>query len=121
MKNILLVENDTINSMIMKAYLAADHNVDSVATGQDAIRQSLEKQYDIILMDINLGQGIDGLVTAKKIRENINYKLTPIVAVTAFAMEGDKEDFLKNGCTHYISKPFLKEELLQLIESMNLD
>ena len=121
MKNILLVQNDTINSMIMKAYLAADHQVHCVVEGEEAIRKTLEKQYDVILMDINLGQGIDGLVTAKKIRENENYKNTPIVAVTAFAMIGDKEDFLNNGCTHYISKPFLKEELLQLIESMDLD
>lgn len=121
MKNILLVENDTINAMIMKAYLAADHKVDSVVSGQEAISKTLEKKYDLILMDINLGQGMDGLVTAKKIRENENYKNIPIVAVTAFAMEGDKEDFLNNGCTHYISKPFLKEDLLQLIESMNLD
>jgi len=121
MKNILLVENDTINTMIMKAYLTNDHKVDCVVDGEEAIRMAMENKYDVILMDINLGQGMDGLVTARKIRENEKYKNTPIVAVTAFAMEGDREDFLHNGCTHYISKPFLKEELLQLIESMNLD
>lgn len=116
MRNILLVENDLINSMIIKNYLINDYQVDTVVTGLEAIEKSLEKQYDVILMDINLGHGIDGLVTARKIRDKESYKNTPIVAVTAFAMDGDKEDFLKNGCTHYISKPFLKDELLGLIK-----
>ena len=56
-------------------------------------------------MDIGL-KGMSGLDAAQEIKKLPGYKDTPIVAVTAYAMVGDKEKFLEGGCTHYISKPF---------------
>ena len=65
-------------------------------------------------MDINL-KGMNGLETVSRIREIKGYENTPIVAVTAYAMMGDKEKFLSVGCTHYISKPFFKKDLVDLL------
>ena len=69
-------------------------------------------------MDINLGDGLSGLEVTKKIKKLKDYKETPIVAITAFAMEGDKEEFLSAGCTHYLSKPFSKSEFIELFNKL---
>ena len=68
-------------------------------------------------MDIGLRGDLDGIETARQIRKFDHYKNTPIVALTAYAMEGDREKFLQNGCTHYLAKPFHKSELIRVIES----
>ena len=67
-------------------------------------------------MDINLGLGISGLDAVNEIRSINGYAKVPIVALTAFAMRGDREEFLKAGCTHYLSKPFTKEKIVDLIK-----
>jgi len=46
-----------------------------------------------------------------------DYKNVPIIAMTAYAMVGDKEEFFKAGCTHYLSKPFKKDQLIEIINS----
>ena len=74
--------------------------------------------YSIILVDINLGIGMDGIETINKIKEISRYKSVPIVAVTAYALYGDKEKFLKLGCDYYISKPFEKSEIVELVDSL---
>ena len=65
-------------------------------------------------MDINL-RGISGLEAAQNIRKMKGYEKIPIIALTAYAMVGDREEFLRNGCTHYLSKPFSKEELNNIL------
>ena len=67
-------------------------------------------------MDINLGAGISGVETTIKIRQLNDYKHTPIVAVTAFAMAGDEDEFINSGCTHYISKPYDRNSISKLMK-----
>lgn len=117
-KNILVVDDDSTNLMLVKMFLNKSHDVSTSNNCQDALELLNKKKYDVILMDINLGNGISGLEVIQKIRSNTNYSNIPIVAVTAFAMSGDKEEFLSKGCTHYISKPFNRNDLLNLIESI---
>ncbi len=114
-KNILLVENDKVSSMLVRTYLKDDYNLDIVINGDLALQKAAENEYDAILMDINLGIGMTGLEATQKIKSLSKYKNVPIIAVTAFAMEKDKEEFLKFGCTHYIAKPFEKNDLLKLL------
>jgi PAS domain S-box-containing protein len=116
--NILLVENDDASIEVTKLFLKDECELDVVANGEQALESVKEKKYDVILMDINLGRGLSGLDVTQKIRSHPGYENTPIVAVTAFAMIGDKEEFLKAGCTHYLSKPFKKNELLDLIDEI---
>ena len=95
-------------------------NIDSVTNGADAIEAVKSKSYSAILMDINLGTGMSGLQAAQQIRMISKYKDVPIIAFTAFAMHGDKEEFLASGCTHYLTKPFSKEQLIDIInEALN--
>jgi CheY-like chemotaxis protein len=70
------------------------------------------------MLDINLGSGMDGVELMQKIREIDYYKNIPIVAVTAYAAQSDKVEFLAKGFTHYISKPFTKKELFSLLKDV---
>jgi len=120
-KSILLVENDRVSTMLIKTYLTKIYKIDSVSNGSEALDKTAQKHYDIILMDINLGEGLTGIETTQLIRKLDNYRDVPIVAVTAFALESDKEEFLRHGCTHYISKPFEQKELLTLLNDIFRD
>jgi PAS domain S-box-containing protein len=115
---ILVVENDEINQNIITLYLKGRYNVDIVASGEEGIEAVKVNKYAAILMDINLGRGMNGLDAAQIIRAIPNYNETPIIAVTAFAMSGDRMEFLSKGCSHYLAKPFGKEEILQLLQSI---
>lgn len=117
-KNILVVDDDSTNLMLVRMFLNKAHDISTSNNCQDALELINKYKYDVILMDINLGNGISGLDVIKQIRSNSNYSNVPIVAVTAFAMSGDKEEFLSKGCSHYISKPFNRNDLLSLIESI---
>lgn len=117
-KRLLLVENDKVSAMLVKTYLKSDYELEIVTNGDIALQRAAEDEFDAILMDINLGVGMTGLDTAQRIKLLNKYKNVPIIAVTAFAMEKDKEEFLKFGCTHYIAKPFEKNDLLKLLNSI---
>lgn len=113
---ILLVEDDPVAIDLVKAMLGPTYEIEVVIKGQEAIESAAQKIYDLILMDINLGKGINGLEVTKAIRKMPEYKTVPIIAVTAFAMVGDKEEFLAAGCSHYLSKPYTRKQLLSLIQ-----
>jgi len=114
---LLLVEDDQSNAGVIKFFLENIYSIDSVSNGEEAIVKASSKKYDAVLMDIDLGTGMSGLEAARKIRNLPGYENTPVIAVTALAMRGDKEKFLKEGCTHYISKPFKKDDLLNIIKT----
>ncbi len=115
--NVLIVEDDLINLKAMKIFLKNLCNTDDTENGFEAIELARKNKYDLILMDIGL-KGLDGLEAAKEIKKIPGYENTPIVAVTAFAMAGDKEKILQYSCSHYISKPFEKEELVTLVKQL---
>ncbi len=118
MPYILLVEDDLSNAGVVKYLLQGVCNLDMVTTGEEALVKVTQKQYSVILMDIDLGRGISGIETTKRIRKIIGYKDLPIIAVTALAMQGQKEMFLEGGCSHYISKPYDAKTLLRLIKEL---
>ncbi|HDZ59149.1 MAG TPA: PAS domain S-box protein, partial [Ignavibacteriales bacterium] len=115
---ILLVENDDSSKEVTYLFLKDVCNLSFAVDGEDALNMVKEKYFDAILMDINLGSGISGKEVVKEIRKLDDYSDTPIVAITAFAMHGDKEEFIRAGCTHYLSKPFNKHNLLKLITTI---
>ncbi len=111
----LYVEDDEVSRNIVALILKDVCNVTFATSGDDAITYAEEKTFDIFLMDINLGKGMDGVQVTKILRQMPQYAKTPIVAVTAYAMVGDKPEFLKAGCSHYISKPFSSQELIKVV------
>jgi len=103
---ILVVEDDSSTRKILKAGLRKICEIDFAEDGETALKLAAKTNYPVILMDIALGYGINGIETTNIIRKFPGYKNTPIIALTAFAMFGDEEIFLSQGMTHYLAKPF---------------
>ncbi|MCE1164703.1 MAG: PAS domain S-box protein [Bacteroidetes bacterium] len=115
---ILLVEDDDLNAIMMGAYLKTIGQYDHVFSGEDAVEIVKKNKYTLILMDIGLKQ-MNGIEAMKEIRKIKNYEKIPVVAVTAFAMTGDREKLLGYGFDAYLSKPFSSEEIFSVIKKYN--
>ncbi len=111
----LLVEDNYINQQTVEMYLRDFCDLDYARNGLAAIKMSKENKYDFILMDINLSSGMNGVEATREIRKMSKYKDIPIIAVTGYTMESDKENFLSEGLTHFLPKPFLKNEIVSLL------
>jgi CheY-like chemotaxis protein/nitrogen-specific signal transduction histidine kinase len=120
-RKILLVEDNYLNQkFVAAALLKAGHSIEIAENGKVALEKYRSKQYDLILMDIQLPL-IDGLETTKRIRQNekkYHKPAIPIIAVTAYAIEHDKKQCLDAGMNEYLTKPFKPEELLQIIDQL---
>jgi len=114
---ILLVE-DYKHSQIIVTRLLKKNNFESIVVvenGQEALDAVKEQRYDLILMDMQMPV-MNGFEATRKIRELGNYKDTPIIALTAFAMKGDREKCLDAGATDYIPKPIDSQEFLKKVK-----
>ncbi len=85
--------------------------------GAEAVARALEERPDVILMDIQM-PGMDGLEATRRIRENDDLASTPIIALTALAMPGDRERCLEAGADEYLSKPVSLKGLVAIIEKL---
>ncbi|MGI6084220.1 MAG: PAS domain S-box protein [Acetivibrionales bacterium] len=114
---ILLVEDDLINQkVIMKMLQGKGHMVELSGNGEEALNIYETGKYDIILMDIQM-PGIDGIETANSIRKiDGPGNHTPIIALTAYALKGDRERYLALGMDEYVSKPI---DMLELFETID--
>jgi CheY-like chemotaxis protein len=121
--NLLLVEDNELNQKILflglKEYLK---NIDVAVNGKEALDMFGTSRYDIILMDIQM-EVMDGLTATRKIREIEQSTNThvPIIAVTANALLGDKENCISAGMDDYISKPFKIEDLVAKMKALVLN
>lgn len=113
--SVLYVEDDFINRNMVKLFLKDTCEVDTAEDGLAALKLLNEKKYDFFMIDINLGEGMNGLELVKEILKIPHYADTPIAAVTAYAMGKDKSESLNAGCTHYLAKPFRKKEMINLV------
>ena len=118
--NVLLVEDNSINQKIVILSLKNKvKSIDVANNGKEALDKFGTTKYDIILMDIQMPV-MNGIIATKKIRElelSTNMQ-TPIIAITANALSGDKEACLAAGMNEYISKPFQVEVLLQKMRNL---
>lgn len=112
--NILLTEDDKINQMVTTRILKERGcYVDNACNGVEAIEMCEKNSYDVILMDIQMPL-MDGIEATKRIREKDIR--TPIIAITAHALKGDRERFLSQGMDGYVAKPIKVEDLFSSIE-----
>ena len=117
-KRILVVEDDSTSRDVINLFLKNLYDVSFAENGETALKRIEDNNLDLIIMDINLGSGINGIEVTDRIRKTSGYESIPIIAATAFAMLGDREKFLSNGFDHYISKPYLKTQLVKLISDI---
>ncbi|MCL2791824.1 MAG: response regulator [Spirochaetaceae bacterium] len=112
-KKFLVVEDYSINQKLFKTILESLHiDVEVADNGLVAVELVAEKKFDIILMDIQMPV-MNGLDASRKIRE-MGIK-TPIIAVTANTLAGDMEEIIEAGMDDFLSKPFKKNDLTQLL------
>jgi signal transduction histidine kinase/ligand-binding sensor domain-containing protein/DNA-binding response OmpR family regulator len=116
---ILVADDNAVNQMILERLLGKlGHLVTVAINGQEAIDRVSSETFDVVLMDVHMPV-MDGLASTAAIRahEQLSKSHVPIIAVTADAIEGDKERFLAAGMDGYISKPIERAKLLEAIAS----
>ncbi|MEE4303105.1 MAG: response regulator [Wenzhouxiangella sp.] len=102
---ILLIEDNEQNAYLVSYLLGArDWQVVAASDGRSGLDLADAENPDMILLDIQL-PGMDGYEVARKLRAKDHLDDTPIIAVTSYAMPGDRENCLAAGCTGYIEKP----------------
>jgi len=114
MSNILIADDNEHNRYIARFLLEdVGHTVEQVENGEDAVREAQKGNYDLVLMDIQMPK-MDGIEATKQLKL-AGYAM-PIVALTAKAMRGDREEILSAGCDGYISKPFEVDAFVAEVE-----
>jgi CheY-like chemotaxis protein len=115
---ILLAEDNAVNQRVARALLEKrGHTVSVAGNGREAVRLVQERNFDLVLMDVQMPE-MDGLeaTAAIRAREAGAARRLPIVAMTAHAMKGDAERCLEAGMDAYVSKPIKPERLFAVIE-----
>ena len=113
---ILVIDDNEINIKLIAALLEPmGFRVYSEMLGQAGVNTALKMKFDLILMDIQLPD-MSGVEAMRQINEKAEHK-TPIIAITAYAMKGDREHYLKNGFDGYISKPIAIDKMRDTIEN----
>jgi len=115
---LLLAEDNEANISTISSYLTAKgYRIELAKDGQEAISQAVTLSPVLILMDIQMS-GMDGLEAMQKIRAIPQLELTPIIALTALAMEKDRDRCLAAGATDYLTKPIKLKQLLERIQGL---
>ena len=116
--NILLTEDNIVNQRVASRILAKrGHHVTLACDGAEAIRAFAPGRFDLILMDVQM-PGVDGFQATREIRKQeraVSGAHIPIIAMTAYAMTGDRERCLESGMDDYISKPIHAQALLDMV------
>ena len=112
-KNILLVEDNPVNRRLAVFLLRSQgYEVREATTAQEAFEMIERERPDLIVMDIQL-PGMDGLEATRKIKAQPATTDIPIIAVTSYAMNGDREKAMAAGCAGYVTKPIDKNIFIQ--------
>ena len=114
MAKILVVEDDRdIRDLIRMVLEMGGHELHEAATGEDGLAQAKQLSPDAILMDLSLAGAIDGLESTRRLRADAAFDRTPIIALTAHAMRGDREHSLHAGCDEHWTKPIIDLDLFK--------
>jgi two-component system, cell cycle response regulator DivK len=115
-KKVLIVEDNELNLKLLNDILEY-HGYSILTTGRGETALEIARQYhpDLILMDIQLPD-ITGMEAARRLKADEQTRAIPIVAVTAFAMSGDRAMILASGCDDYVARPLNVVEFLKLVE-----
>ncbi len=116
MLRILYVEDNAANlSLVHRVARLGGHEVVNRTSGESALADFASIRPDMVLMDVQLEGALNGLEVVEKLRAD-GYSEVPIIAVTAYAMKGDKEKAINAGCDDYLPKPLPIKDLVALID-----
>ncbi len=116
MTKVLVVEDDPLNMELVCEILKANgFTVHEVSSGKEAIEKTGKEFYDLIVMDIML-PGMDGIEATRIIKSKPGYEKTPVIALTAYAMKGDRERLLEEGFDDYVPKPIDVPDFIEKVK-----
>ncbi len=119
MATLLIVEDNAETCLLLERLLTSSFDVGIARTPQEALDQIDDLGPDLVLMDIDLNATQDGSDLLHTLRAEGHIEAsTPVVALTAYALPGDRERFLDDGFDAYVSKPFTREMLFTEIEAL---
>ena len=111
-----MVEDNSLNMKLFCDLLEAQgYDVAQSGDGMEALTLARQLKPDLIIMDIHL-PGVSGVEVTKWIKNDEALKAIPIMAVTAFAMKGDREKILASGCDAYMAKPIAVKDFIATVE-----
>ena len=115
--SILIAEDNMINQkLIVRILKNFGQEVDVTTNGKEALQAVHQKKYDIVLMDVQMPE-MDGNEATQRIRSEVPHENQPvIIAMTAHALQGDREKCLEAGMNDYMSKPILIDEVRRMIQ-----
>lgn len=117
-KKILLVEDNPVNRRLAEFLLRSQgYQVRAATNAQEAFDTIKAERPDLILMDVQL-PGMDGLEATRKLKAEPTTRDIPVVAVTSYAMKGDREKALAAGCSGYITKPIDKDTFVREVATV---
>ncbi|MFQ5973474.1 MAG: response regulator [Alphaproteobacteria bacterium] len=114
MKRILVVEDVELNRDLLVQMLEEDFEILTAVDGAAGIEMAERERPDLILMDLSLPV-VDGWEATRRIKASATLRDTPVIALTAHAMQGDENRAREAGCDDYLSKPFRKDRLFELL------
>jgi len=114
---ILAVEDNSETQLLLEHLLEGSYDVEVVPGVESALQAVDDSFFDVLLLDINLSEDETGTELLHRIRERDGMGDVSAVALTAYAMPGDREDFLQKGFNEYVSKPFTRADLTEAIEN----
>jgi CheY-like chemotaxis protein len=115
---ILIAEDNPINRELLRELLEMrGYAVLEACDGQEALAMVEQAPPDILLLDIGMPR-LDGFAVVSKLRENPRFTSLPVVAVTAYAMQGDREKIMNSGFDGYLSKPVNSQALFQELDRL---
>ncbi|MCA8832072.1 PAS domain-containing hybrid sensor histidine kinase/response regulator [Hymenobacter pini] len=117
---VLLTEDNPVNQLLVQVMLKGwGMHVDTASSGAEALALFRQYPYDVVLMDIQM-PGMDGVATTQLLRQHPNQEkaATPVVALTAHAMQGEAERYRQAGLNAYVSKPFREEDLFRTVADL---
>ncbi|MDD5474645.1 MAG: response regulator [Candidatus Methanoperedens sp.] len=125
MTKILVVEDDPLSMELTQEMLnSMGFTVHGAMDGKEAIKKVEKEYYDLILMDIGLPD-VNGIEVTKIIKSIPRYKNVPVIALTVYAMKGEKEKILKSGLDDHISKPInvfdFKKKIISWVGASGLE
>ncbi len=120
-ERLLIVEDNPLNLKLLMVILRPyGYDIFEATDGEEALEVAVREKPALIMLDMQLPK-LSGLEVTRRLRQMPAFKHVPIIAVTAYAMKGDREKFIAAGCDAYLSKPIDTRELPGMVARMLLN
>ena len=118
-RRVLVIEDDESTQLLFETLLSKEFQVDVERDPERGLARTEKTSYDLVLLDIYLQhEQLDGVAVLEALRGREAYAEVPVIAITAYALPGDRDRFIDAGFDEYVSKPFERTKLLAMIDEL---